>query len=461
MLKKANILEMLKFILSLVFSACFIAAGILLACFPIMLAGAFAEGLSILLIILGSAYILFFLLGRDNSPVITAQTLVIGIISLACGIFLQVYPLLVEDIVRITLAVWLFFTGGVQLLASYSYYLNSEKHWGVSLAWGLVLFVGSIILFSVQDVWVLVLSTVVAAYCILLGVAGFARAFLMVDRKNKKRRNIPLPFLVEAMLPKAILKWIKAALEEEKPIDGIYASNNLPPDADPCDIEVLVHLADFGTSIFGHVDVVVGDQVFSYGNYDHDKSNIRLFGLFYDGVFAICERDQYIKFSLDTARKTLINYRLKLDAEDRKRVQQNVAEFVRNCVPWESNQNSAYANALLRQKACLFKVNRGKYKTYFMLNTNCALLTDAFFEGTNIPKARAFGGIVTPGALLTMYENELKRDGSPVVERTVYVSKRMVNIQKENGKKVRAELRELQEFIEQKENLKKLKKQHF
>lgn len=452
-------LERLKFILSLVFSGGFVLAGILLACFPILTVDLFAEVLGVLLIILGGARLLFFLLSRENNPALTAQTLIIGLISLACGIFLIAYPFMVRDAVRITLAVWLFFTGGIQLLSAYSYYKNREKRWGFSLAWGALLFGGSIVLFSVQDMWVIVLCTVAAAYLILLGVAGFARAFFIVDGKNKKRRNIPLPFFLEASLPKATLRWIKSALEgEDISGEGVYTSNDLPPDPDPCDVEVLIHLSDLGTNIFGHVDVIIGDQVFSYGNYDHDKSNIHLFGLFYDGVFAVCERGTYIKFSLDTARKTLVDYRLELEESDVERIKCNVAAFLSDCVPWQPNESSGYANALARMGACLYKVDKGKYRTYFMMNTNCALLTDAFFEGTSVPKVRAFGGVVTPGSLLTMYENELKREGGPVAERTVYVSKRMANAQQKKGMQAREELRELHEFIEHEHNLRRMKK---
>ncbi|MEG1474025.1 MAG: DUF308 domain-containing protein [Christensenella sp.] len=449
----------LKLILSLVFSAGFIFAGVLLACFPIMLVNVFAEVLGILLIVLGGARFVFFLVSSDSSPTTTVKTLIVGIISLACGIFLLVYPFTIQDVVRITLAVWMFFTGGIQLISAYSYFQNHEKGRWLALAWGALVFGGSIVLFIVQDVWILVLSTVVAAYCILLGLAGFARTFFIVNGKNKKRKNIPLPFFLEASLPKATLKWIKSALEGKgsRPQD-IYTSGDIPPDPDPCDIEVLIHLSDIGTNIFGHVDVIIGDQVFSYGNYDRDKRNIWLFGLFCDGVFAVCSRDKYIKFSLDTARKTLVDYRLKLEDEDKERIQRNVAEFLMNCAPWEPNVSSPYANALKRHGASIYKVTRGKYKTYFMLNTNCALLTDAFFEGTSVPRARAFGGIVTPGSLLTLYENELDREGSPVAERTLYVSKRLATVQHAVGNTAREELLEFKEYVEHEKSIRKLKR---
>ena len=65
---------------------------------------------------------------------------------------------------------------------------------------------------------------------------------------------------------------------------------------------------------------------------------------------------------------------------------------------------------------------------------------------------------MTPGSLLTMFENELKREGGPVAARTVYVSKRLANAQRKKGRESREELRELREFIEHEGNIRRMKK---
>ena len=62
---------------------------------------------------------------------------------------------------------------------------------------------------------------------------------------------------------------------------------------------------------------------------------------------------------------------------------------------------------------------------------------------------------MTPGALLSMYENELKRPGSPVVGRTLYVSERMASAQK---KKTHEGLLDLKDFIQHELEERKIKK---
>ena len=113
-------MEKAKIILTAIVSSVLIVGGIFLAANPIMIIGVFARVLGILLTIFGSVRILFFLFVRDNAPHITASTIVIGLITLGCGIFLLAYPGVIDQVVRITLAVWLFFSGGVSLLTAYS-----------------------------------------------------------------------------------------------------------------------------------------------------------------------------------------------------------------------------------------------------------------------------------------------------------------------------------------------------
>ncbi len=440
-------MDRLKIVFTVVFSSILLTGGIFLAVYPVEIIGIFGRALGVLLSVFGSLGVIFFLFTRDNRPNITGQTIVVGIVSLACGIVLLAWPGIIDQVVRITMLVWLFFTGGVQLLVSYSYYLGAERRWGVSLLWGGLLMAGFVVVLTSQDLWVFMLATFIAAYCILLGLAGFLRLILIVNQKNKKRKNIPLPFWMEVFLPKATLVWIKSSLDEQSERQGeedgsLVTSGKVQGGTD---IEILIHMSDLGTNALGHVDIVVDGQVFSYGNYDHDKANIHLFGLFWDGVFAICEREKYIRFSLDNARKTIIGYRLALCAEDEQRLKTNIADFLRMCVPWkpEEPRKNGYANALLKQGAQLFKVSKGKYKTYFMLNTNCALLLEDFLEGTSLPKARVLGGVMTPGSLLSMFENELKRQGSPVIARTLYVSERMASLsRKMRPKKALADLEE-------------------
>ncbi len=443
-------MERVKLVVTAVFSSVLLIGGVFLAANPIMVVDLFVIVLAILLLAFGSVRIFLFLLSRDHRPHTAAQTLVIGIVSIVCGVFLLTYPALIDQVVRITLLVWLFFTGGVNFLTAYSYHRNQEKKWVFTLIWGVLMMAGFFAILTTQGLWVFVLSTFIAAYCILLGLTGLMRIFLTVNQQNKKRKVIPFPFWMEAIIPKATLEWIKSSFEknpERAGSGGVVTSHNITQN--PTDIEILVHLSDLGTNALGHVDVVVDGQVFSYGNYDHDKKQIKLFGLFWDGVFAICERSGYIKFSLDNARKTIIGYQLALSCEDEQRVKENIAAFLKNCTPWkpEDPKKNGYASALERIGGRLFKVSSGKYKTYFMLNTNCALLLEEFLAGTSVPRARALGGIITPGSLLSMFENELKRQCGPVVGRTLYVSERMVKTHGQREKKTRKKLAGLKELI--------------
>ncbi|MEA4853634.1 MAG: DUF308 domain-containing protein [Christensenella sp.] len=422
-----------KPVLFFIFCAMAVAIGVCLFFFPISVVDVFAQILGILVCVFGTERIAFFLYGTKEEIKTRISTFLFGIILVVCGIFLLTLPGLMNEVIRIGLGGWLFFIGGTRLLSAYTYYRNHVRDWGLTLLIGFLLIAGSISLFAVKNMWVLVLSTFFAAYFVLIGIAGLVRFFATEKKRKKKSPNIPLPFWIEAYLPQATLKWIKTSLTQEAEPERIYSSNALPPDPDPADIEVLIHLSEIGSSIFGHVDLVIENQVFSYGNYDHAKENIKYFGIFCDGVLAVCERDEYIRFSLDTARKTVISYRLALKETEKQIVKRNVAEFIAKCEPWEikNPKQNGYANALKKRGAKLLKIKNGKYRTYFMLNTNCALLMNHFFYGTEAPKARTLGGIVLPGSFISAYEMELNRPGGVVADRDVFISTRVASQQKE------------------------------
>ena len=166
-----------------------------------------------------------------------------------------------------------------------------------------------------------------------------------------------MPFFVRRPFLRATLEWVKSTFEgDADESDGeVVTSGNIPKG--PTDIEILVHLSDIGTNALGHSGPCGGwTGVFVHGNYDHDPKQTRLFGLFWDGVFAVCGREKYIKFSLDSARKTIIGYELQLSGEDEERVKANIADFLKDCEPWEPQepQKNGYAWRLpARGQSCL------------------------------------------------------------------------------------------------------------
>ena len=70
--------------------------------------------------------------------------------------------------------------------------------------------------------------------------------------------------------------------------------------------------------------------------------------------------------------------------------------------------------------AKFYKFNSGKFKTYFVLNTNCVKLADEILGkcGINIIK---ISGIITPGAYYDYFDREFGFKKSNVVSKTIYM----------------------------------------
>lgn len=403
----------------------------------------------------GLVRLLIYLLGRGSFE-ITLPTLVIGVISLACGMFLLLWPDVIFEVVKVTLAVWFALSGGVQFITLYTYIVTGQKGWWPTALTASLNMFFCLLIALLPDAWSWLLSTIIAANFVLYGATEFIRLMLLRSGAKRKIRSFSLPVIIESRIAEQTLDSIKQIIRSDG--DESYITSQNQPTSDPLDVEVLVHLSELAGHTWGHVDLAAGGMVFTYGNYDRAKENRRFFGLLWDGVLALTERDPYVKFSIDTVRKTIISYKLNLGDADRKALGENIRLLLHDCTPWEPDKKSTYAGALTRQGAHLFKFRAGLFHTYFGLNANCALLTRMLLDGTAAPRPRANGGPITPGAVLVAYENEYKRPGGCILERNVYVSNRTVKVEKEKHRKNRRVLADLKAFIDRQYSIKKMKR---
>lgn len=80
--------------------------------------------------------------------------------------------------------------------------------------------------------------------------------------------------------------------------------------------------------------------------------------------------------------------------------------------------------ALLQQQtgAQLYKFTQSRFKTYFVLSTNCVLLADTILgqAGTDVLSVRGF---ISPGTYQDFLEREYSKPYSMVVSRFVYQQK--------------------------------------
>ena len=273
---------------------------------------------------------------------------------------------------------------------------------------------------------------VLGAYFFLYGVSNIRDGFLFEEEigKNhlKRRIRISLPIVLAALIPARTLakinKFMQENADEREDIHlGMVKSGKT------AELEIFVHTAE--TSLFsaiGHVDICYQGRVISYGNYD--PSSETLFGMVGDGVLYFCDRDKYIDLCKRESQKTLFGYGIDLTPEMEKAVQKKLAELKQLTIPWEPSadkimtgdgkEDYTYAYKIRHETdGELYKFIKSKFKSYFVLSTNCVLLADTIVgqAGTDILSPKGF---IAPGTYQSYLNREFEKPNSIVVSKHVY-----------------------------------------
>lgn len=273
---------------------------------------------------------------------------------------------------------------------------------------------------------------VLGAYFFLYGLSNIRDGFLFEGEigKNhlKRRTRISLPIVLAALIPARTLakinKFMQENADEREDIHlGMVKSGKT------AELEIFVHTAE--TSLFsaiGHVDICYQGRVISYGNYD--PSSETLFGMVGDGVLYFCDRDKYIDLCKRESQKTLFGYGIDLTPEMEKAVQKKLAELKQLTIPWEPSadkimtgdgkEDYTYAYKIRHETdGELYKFIKSKFKSYFVLSTNCVLLADTIVgqAGTDILSPKGF---IAPGTYQAYLNREFEKPNSIVVSKHVY-----------------------------------------
>lgn len=266
-----------------------------------------------------------------------------------------------------------------------------------------------------------------AIYILLLGVSflyDFMMCLLSLKEKNRLKRKIriTLPKIVEAIIPYSVMREINRNLEVKK---GYQYSYCFDLEQRESDLNILIHTSSRGVNRMGHIDICFEGQVISYGNYDEGSRYCRDF--FGDGVLFITTRkEDYINFCIDNSKKTIFDFGIRLNEKQKRRVRKRIDELCQNTIAWNHKQDRKYHNGdsyaakLYRKtRAQFYKFRKGKYKTYFVLGTNCCFLVDDIV-GKSGMDILSMNGIITPGTYYDYLNRELKLKHSNVISKEIY-----------------------------------------
>ncbi|HEL1584287.1 TPA: hypothetical protein TXJ06_000999 [Streptococcus suis] len=278
-------------------------------------------------------------------------------------------------------------------------------------------------------------ALVIGGYLILYGVTNLRDGLLFeeaIEQQNLKRHvRLTLPLFLAALVPRMTLQKVNDYLADNKGQTAQSIYNRHKEIAELPALEVFVHVGEEGFGAVGHVDLSYKGQVYGYGSYDVQSE--RLGGAIGDGVLFKAERQAYIDFC-NQEGMTMLGYQLSLTPEQEEAVEARLAEIDNLLLPWNPSPEKVSKTAdgqpiemyAYRMKeaigADLFKFKKSKFKTYFVLSTNCVLLADSVIgqAGTDILGMRGF---IAPGTYQSYLDQEFEKPHSLVVAKNIYYRK--------------------------------------
>lgn len=299
------------------------------------------------------------------------------------------------------------------------------------LGFGLLLVIRPIENFSL-------LKVVAGFYMLFYAITMFGDAFASIFRadlkesRSKRRTHFAAPNLITAVKPTRMISEINAKIKAGKLESGMIIEELEQDKFDRVNAEILVHLTTQGANKFGHVDIAIGDTIYSYGTYDSSKTKYG--GFVSQGTLIEVPKIPYLKFCLDYQKKYVIGFGAYLSDSQLEAIKSRIENFKKeNCEPLESEYQKAVrenrdgsgfsdpaSNITRDVGGKVYTVVRGSYKRYFGISINCVQFADWLLGESGID-AISFSGLRTPGAYYSMLDNMFYRKNTRIIRKTSYI----------------------------------------
>ena len=339
------------------------------------------------------------------------------ILMLAAALFIHLFEDLFIAMFPFAFGIYLLFIGISRLIKTYVFFQDKVRFRYLVLLDAIITLIFSLGLVLHPMKNKNAFSYYLGAYFIFYGLSftiqGFNKMFISKDAVF----SLPVPVFISAFLPAATL-------------DNIDKITSVEKEDKPADLEVFIYLRDKGMGKFGHMDFSYGGKTYSYGAFDYHTH--KLWGSYGDGVLIVADRDQFLKHGNVFKQATVIKYGLKLNDEQRSLIEGRIQGLLDRAEIFHSDSqadelkgelkddyDSYLANVYLNTHAETYKFKYGKFKTFFVLSTNCVNVAAYILQMKNLDLIN-IKGLVTPGTYLNYLNNEYLSGSETVVSRYVY-----------------------------------------
>lgn len=281
------------------------------------------------------------------------------------------------------------------------------------------------------------LSTVAGFYLIFYAVTMFIDALAAMsqsdldDNRSKRRVHMATLNIFAAVKPTRLIKQINDQIENGELENGMIVEEKSDSGFDHENIEIMVHLTTQGANKFGHVDIAIGDKIYSYGTYDESK--VKFAGFVAQGSMIIVPKIPYLRYCLDYQKKYVIGFGAKMSETQLATVRRKIEETLAVSEKLESEYERAVregrdgseykdsaSNIVRDVGGSVYTVKEGFFRRYFGINTNCVRFADWLLSESGID-AISFSGLRTPGSYYNMLDNMFYRKNTRVFRKIYYI----------------------------------------
>ena len=344
------------------------------------------------------------------------------IINIVIGFFIIIYTTIPIRLLFAIFALYITLNGVVKFITYLNYKRDKVDRRFPVLCGAIFLIIYGLALFLGRYVDVNVMMIFIGVYGLFLGINYVIDGvFTVVPQQHKdslKRRiRIPVPIFISAIIPKVMMDYINERL-------AVEPKEKFLDDRDHANVEIFIHVSPDGFGTIGHCDICIDNNVISYGNYDYDS--IRLCESIGDGVIFVAPRESYIPFCIEVDKKTIFSYGVRLTAKQLESVKAEIRKIFENTYQWypHSYKNkddcNDYASKLyLRTKTKFYKFKKGRFKTYFVLGSNCVKLAETIMGKAGMDIID-LNGIISPGTYQNYLEKEYQRINGTIITKNIY-----------------------------------------
>ena len=296
----------------------------------------------------------------------------------------------------------------------------------------LLTFIFSLMLIYKPNENIKYVGLILGIYFIVLGIMYISDYISEImprrtTEKIKKAIRIPLPVLATLFIPRFLINAINEMLKiESNSSDFVALKNNDKPD-----IYVIIHLANKGSAAFGHVEIAMGDKIYSFGNYN--KHSRMLFDTIGDGIIAVADKKEYMEYEVTIQNRYLIEFGIKLTDTQKKKAKEVITNLItKDTTPYypdlqlyemgkieKGNYHDISSDMYKLANAKFYKITKGPHKKFFVFKTNCVMIAE-YILGSLGKNVVAINGIISPGSYYEYLNTEFKKRNTNVISRKIY-----------------------------------------